>query len=161
MRSVGRCILHIMWSSRLLFNILLISLSSIACAQSQNLKFEHIGTARGLSQSNVISILQDSRGFMWFGTRDGLNRYDGYGFTVYKNDALDKSSIGNNYISDMREDDKGYIWIGTWGGGLDRYDRRTNQFVHFRHDPADPASLSSNLVICLLRDSRGALWIGT
>ena len=98
---------------------------------------------------------------MWFGTRDGLNRYDGYGFTVYKNDALDKSSIGNNYISDMREDDKGYIWIGTWGGGLDRYDRRTNQFVHFRHDPADPASLSSNLVICLLRDSRGALWIGT
>ncbi|MDP4150920.1 MAG: two-component regulator propeller domain-containing protein [Bacteroidota bacterium] len=125
------------------------------------MKFEHLGTAAGLSQSNAICILEDSRGFMWFGTRDGLNRYDGYQFTVYKNDALDNKSLGNNFIMSMVEDDKGFIWVGTWGGGLDRYDRRTNEFTHYRHDPKNDASLSSDLVICLLRDSRGNLWIGT
>ncbi|HWK03975.1 MAG TPA: two-component regulator propeller domain-containing protein [Puia sp.] len=132
-----------------------------AYSQSQHVKFQHLGTADGLSQSNVICIMQDSRGFMWFGTRDGLNRYDGYQFTVYKNDPQDRNSLGNSFIMDMVEDGKGYIWVGTWGGGLDRYDRRTNQFLHFRHDPADPNSLSNNLVICLMRDSRGVLWVGT
>ena len=130
-------------------------------AQPLHLKFQHLGTVEGLSQSNVICILQDSRGFMWFGTRDGLNRYDGYQFTVYKNDPLDDKSLGGNFIMDMVEDDRGYIWIGTWGGGLDRYDRKTNQFVHFKHNAADQASLSSDLVACLFRDSRGSLWVGT
>ena len=149
-----------MWPYRYLF-ILLLFFSFRAYPQSQHLKFQHLGTAEGLSQSNVICILQDSRGFMWFGTRDGLNRYDGYQFTVYKNDPLDSKSLGSNFIMDMVEDEKGYIWIGTWGGGLDRYDRRSNQFIHFRHDPADTGSLSSNLVLRLLRDSRGTIWVGT
>lgn len=98
---------------------------------------------------------------MWFGTREGLNRYDGYTFTVYKNKLGDDKSLANNLVNAIVEDDKGNLWIGTWGGGLDRYDRRTDQFVHFRHDPADPASLSSNLVLSLLRDSRGDIWVGT
>ncbi|HTI09390.1 MAG TPA: two-component regulator propeller domain-containing protein [Puia sp.] len=146
---------------RHLFIALQVCFSLSATSQSQHVKFEHLGTADGLSQSNVICIMQDSRGFMWFGTRDGLNRYDGYQFTVYKNDPLDKKSLGNSFIMDMVEDREGAIWIGTWGGGLDRYDRQRNQFIHFRHDAADPNSLSSNLVIRLLRDSRGVLWVGT
>lgn len=146
---------------RYLFIALSLCLSSSAFSQSQHVKFEHLGTGDGLSQSNVICIMQDSRGFMWFGTRDGLNRYDGYQFTVYKNDPEDKKSLGNSFVMDMVEDGEGYIWIGTWGGGLDRYDRQHNQFTHFRHDPADTNSLSSNLVIRVVRDRRGILWVGT
>src|SRR5579859_3867293 len=130
----------------------------LAPSQNMHLSFEHLGTARGLSHSNVICTLQDSRGFMWFGTREGLNRYDGYTFTVYKNKVGDDTSLSNNLVNAIVEDAKGYLWIGTWGGGLDRYDRRTDEFVHFRHDPGNPASLSSDLVLCLLRDSRGVLW---
>jgi signal transduction histidine kinase/ligand-binding sensor domain-containing protein/CheY-like chemotaxis protein len=141
--------------------LLLLFHSILAYPQSEHLSFEHLGTAQGLSHSNVICTLQDSRGFMWFGTREGLNKYDGYLFTVYRNKIGDDRSLTNNLVNAIVEDDKGYLWIGTWGGGLDRYDRRTDQFVHFRHNPADPNSLSSNLVLSLLRDSRGYIWIGT
>jgi signal transduction histidine kinase/ligand-binding sensor domain-containing protein/ActR/RegA family two-component response regulator len=126
-----------------------------------HLSFEHLGTTKGLSHSNVMCALQDSRGFMWFGTREGLDRYDGYSFTVYKNKGGDDRSLSNNVVNAIVEDARGYLWIGTWGGGLDRYDRKTNTFTHFRHDANNPHSLSSNLVLCLLRDSHGTIWIGT
>jgi len=138
-----------------LFHVLL------AYPQSEHLSFEHLGTAQGLSHSNVICTLQDSRGFMWFGTREGLNKYDGYIFTVYKNKLGDNKSLSNNLVNSIVEDDKGDLWIGTWGGGLERYDRKTDQFIHFQHNPADPGSLSSNLVLSLQKDSRGYLWVGT
>jgi len=67
---------------------LLLMIPFFGLSQNKHLKFEHLQTDAGLSQSNVISILQDSRGFMWFGTRDGLNKYDGYKFTIYKNDPF-------------------------------------------------------------------------
>jgi len=146
---------------RSLWYCLLLAFPLFAYPQSEHLTFEHLGTTQGLSNSNVICTLQDSRGFMWFGTREGLNKYDGYTFTVYRNNALDNKSLANNLVNDMVEDTKGYLWIGTWGGGLDRYDRRTNQFTHYRHEPANPVSLSSNLVTALLLDSRGILWVGT
>ena len=146
---------------RYLCALLLLFHSILAYPQSEHLSFEHLGTAQGLSHSNVICTLQDSRGFMWFGTREGLNKYDGYSFTVYKNKQGDDKSLANNLVNSIVEDDNGYLWIGTWGGGLDRYDRRTDQFVHFRHNPADPGSLSSNLVLALLRDTRGDIWVGT
>jgi signal transduction histidine kinase/ligand-binding sensor domain-containing protein/ActR/RegA family two-component response regulator len=148
-------------SYRYLVCLLALLHTLIAYPQLDRLSFEHLGTAQGLSQSNVICTLQDSRGFMWFGTREGLNKYDGYVFTVYKNKIGDDNSLSNNLINALVEDDKGYLWIGTWGGGLDRYDRRTDQFTHFRHVDTDPNSLSSNLVLSLLRDSRGAIWVGT
>src|SRR4051794_34799380 len=85
--------------------------SFVATAQKQSLKFEHLDINDGLSQNNVKCILQDSRGFMWFGTRDGLNKYDGYKFTVYKNDIQDSNSISNNFISEIVEDAGGIIWI--------------------------------------------------
>ena len=150
-----------MVSYRYLCALLLLFHSILSYPQSEHLSFDHLGTAQGLSQSNVICTLQDSRGFMWFGTREGLNKYDGYNFTVYKNKLGDDKSLANNLVNAIVEDNKGYLWIATWGGGLDRYDRRTDQFVHFRHNPADPASLSSNLVLSLLRDSRGSIWVGT
>ena len=78
-------------------------------SQTTNIRFDHLGTADGLSQSNVKCILQDKRGFMWFGTRDGLNKYDGYKFTVYKNDPSNTNSLSNDYIGDIIEDAEGNI----------------------------------------------------
>src|ERR1700694_5709437 len=81
-----------------------------AASQRQNIRFEHLGTDEGLSQSNVTCILQDSRGFMWFGTRDGLNKYDGYKITVYKNNLKNKNSLSNNYTPDIFESPEGDLW---------------------------------------------------
>src|SRR4029077_5484911 len=99
---------------RLLLFVFMQSAGLYAICQKKNIGFEHLGTDQGLSQSNVLSILQDSRGFMWFGTRDGLNRYDGYTFTVYKNNEKDKHSISNNYVYHVVESSTGDLWIATW-----------------------------------------------
>lgn len=94
--------------------------------------FNHITVEDGLSQSTVFCILQDAKGFMWFGTTDGLNRYDGYNFVVYNNNPTDTTSISGNSITALYEDDEGYLWIGTNEGILNRYNRKTNTFKHFR-----------------------------
>jgi signal transduction histidine kinase/ligand-binding sensor domain-containing protein/CheY-like chemotaxis protein len=117
-------------------------------------RFEHIGTESGLSQSNVICILHDSRGFMWFGTRDGLNKYDGYSFTIYKNIPTDARSISNNFITGIAEDRNGDLWIATWGGGVNRYDRAKDRFVRYTVNPA------TNFINTILVDSKGFVWVG-
>ena len=124
-------------------------------AQSAQWKFQHIGTEAGLSQSNITCILQDSRGFMWFGTRDGLNKYDGYRFTVFQNIEGDQKTISCNYITETAEDKKGDLFIGTWGGGLNRFDREKNLFIHY------PGDLASLFIYSLFLDSNGILWIAT
>src|SRR5512143_3649178 len=96
-------------------------------------RFDHIGIAQGLSQSSVRVIFQDSLGFLWFGTEDGLNRFDGYAFKTYKPDPDVTSSLSDRWISSMIEDQDGYLWIAT-AGGLNRYDPHTEQFVHYLHD---------------------------
>ena len=148
----------------LFFFLLVLILSgtyTAVLAQHDQLRFQHVGTREGLSHSNVISILRDSRGYMWFGTRDGLNRYDGYTFTTFKNDPQDLQSISNNTIISMIEDHEGFIWIATWGGGLNRFDRNTEKFLRFQHDPSVPTSLGSNLLNTLMLDHNNTLWIGT
>ena len=89
----------------------------------QHLRFERISLEQGLSQSTMFCMLQDSQGFLWFGTEDGLNRYDGYTFTVYKQSGKMPSSLGGNWISAMLEDSSGALWFGTRDRGLERYDR--------------------------------------
>ena len=113
-------------------------------AQPPQLKFSHLDRDAGLSQSNVICILQDRRGFMWFGTRDGLNKYDGYQFTVYKNNTEDTNSLSNNFITGIIEDSKAALWITTWGGGLNRFDREKNRFTHYRHDKKNVNTISDD-----------------
>src|SRR3977135_433722 len=136
------------------FLFIFLQLSGLcAISQRKNIKFEHLGTDQGLSQSNVTCILQDSRGFMWFGTRDGLNKYDGYKFTVYKNDNKSVNSLSNNYVSDIYESPDGNIWIATWGGGLNIYNRKKEQFTSYRHDEQNQNSLSSDFVTSILLDS--------
>src|SRR5215211_5823950 len=105
------------------------------------LRFDHISIEQGLSQSSVRVILQDSRGFIWFGTEDGLNRYDGYNFKTFKPDPDVSSSLSDRWITSIVEDQDGYLWIGTRQGGLNRYDSRTEEFDHYLHDDHLPSSL--------------------
>ncbi len=124
-------------------------------------RFDHVSAAQGLSSPEVWSVLRDRRGFLWFGTLDGLNRFDGYQMKVFKYSPADPASLSDNAIRTLYEDRAGILWIGTWTGGLDRYDRDTETFTHFQHDPANPDSLSSNGVFAILEDRAGMLWLGT
>ena len=125
------------------------------------LRFDHISIEQGLSQSSVHVIFQDSHGFLWFGTQDGLNRYDGYTFKTYKPDPDSPTSLSDRWINSIVEDQEGYLWIATRLGGLNRYDPRTEQFIHFRHDDTDPLSISSDRINVLYIDKKGNLWLGT
>ena len=98
---------------------------------------------------------------MWFGTQDGLNKYDGYNISVYKKDSKNPRSLSNNYIKDAKEDTNGDMWIATWGGGLNRYNRLKDNFTSFKHDPLRTNSISGNFLGSLLRDSDGKIWIST
>ena len=128
---------------------------------SQRIKFETISLEQNLSQSTVRAIYRDSHGFMWFGTEDGLNKYDGYNFTVYRINPDDSTSLGGNFIRIIHEDKNGFIWIGTNGGGLSRFDRVTDKFTRFQNIPADSNSLSNNFVWAFHEDKTGNFWIGT
>jgi ligand-binding sensor domain-containing protein/signal transduction histidine kinase len=124
-------------------------------------KFEHISVEHGLSQCTVGAIYQDRRGFLWIGTSDGLNRYDGYGFKHYKNDPSDTNSLSHNGVTTIAEDGLGRLWIGTAEGGLNRFDPQRDRFIRHQYDPNDPQSLSHNHVEIIFEDSFGVLWIGT
>ncbi len=125
-----------------------------------DLRFAHLTTSDGLSQSGVTEILQDRRGFMWFATRDGLNRYDGNTFVAYKHNPNDPGSLSANYIWDLTEDDRGYLWVAT-DGGVNRFDPATERFVSYRHNPNNSNSICGDSVESIARDSRGYLWFGT
>src|SRR5215211_8535853 len=96
---------------------LFLIVSFCSFSQKQNLRFTHLGRNEGLSQSFMTSIIQGSRGFMWFGSYDGLNKYDGYKITRYKFDARNKNSLSNGNIKEIFEDSKDNLWIAT-GYGL-------------------------------------------
>lgn len=125
------------------------------------LRFERFSLEDGLSQNSVLALLQDRQGYLWIGTQDGLNRYDGYEFVHFKNDPEDPDSLSHNGVISLLEDTDGTIWVGTWGGGLNRYDPATGRFTRYRHDPENPVSLAADIVPALLRDSRGRLWVAT
>jgi len=141
--------------------IILLAISTSLFAQNQQLHFDHLGTGNGLSELNPNCILQDSRGFIWIGTADGLNRYDGYKFKIFRNDVKDTTSIGNNYIQDIIEDRSGGIWIATVGGGLNKFDRNTNRFQRYRHNEKDKSSISSDFISKVALDGSGKMWVGT
>jgi PAS domain S-box-containing protein len=125
------------------------------------IQFEHLTIQEGLSQNAGLVIMQDQQGYLWIGTQDGLNRYDGHGFTVFKHDPQNASSISHNSILSLTEDQQGQLWIGTWGGGLNRYDPITQTFVRYLANPNDPSTLSSDIVTSIREDSAGTLWVGT
>lgn len=124
-------------------------------------RFEHLSIDDGLSQNAGLSILQDRKGFLWIGTQDGLNRYDGVSILQFKNDPTNPYSISHNSVIALFEDTTGSIWIGTWGGGLNRYDPVSGKFTRYLADPKNPVTLSHPIVTSLAPASGGKLWVGT
>ena len=128
-----------------------------AYPQSRKVQFEHLSVKDGLSQLSVLSIYQDAQGFLWFGTRDGLNKYDGYNFQIFRESDPDRF-ISNSFIECITEDANGNLWVGT-KRGLNRFDRTVGRFVPY-YSGAD-STISDNDAICLLKDHRNILWVGT
>ncbi len=126
-----------------------------------NIRFEHITVEDGLSQNGAFAILQDRDGFMWFGTQDGLDKYDGRSFTAYRHDPDNINTPSDNWIWALLEDQSGLLWIGTLNGGLDQYDRETDTFTHYQNDPENSQSLSHNEVLAIYEGSDNSIWIGT
>jgi len=126
----------------------------------QDPNFTHITIEQGLSDQVVLEVFQDSAGFMWFGTINGLNRYDGYHIVEYRNDPTDPHSLSNNSIEDLHEDRFGTIWVAT-RSGLNAFDRRTERFTRYLHDPENTRSLSNDAVLTIHEDQSGVLWFGT
>jgi ligand-binding sensor domain-containing protein/signal transduction histidine kinase len=158
----------------ILFSFLIFSSSS---SQSDEYIFKQLTDADGLSQSTIFSMIQDRDGYLWLGTIDGLNRYNGYEFRVYVNDASNASSISDNFISELFEDSDGFIWVGTVNGYLNRFDRKTEVFKRYfvndffktiKSPESDfydyPLAFSRNqinTITSITEDSNGYLWIGT
>jgi two-component system, sensor histidine kinase ChiS len=129
--------------------------------ENQSMLFEHLSIEDGLSQSVVNVILQDHLGFMWFGTQDGLNRFDGNEITIFKHDPNQPGSICDNFIQSIYEDDEGILWVGTFGGGLNRFDPKTEQFYCYLPDPNVSHSISHPTVSSIVQADDGTFWLGT
>ncbi len=119
----------------------------------------HIDSSGGLSHNSVYSILQDQDGFLWIGTMDGLNRYDGYEFVTYRHDPDDPQSLSHNFIGTLLEDRSGNLWVGT-PRGLNRLDRQNNTFTRYTLE-SEGVGDEGRYVLCLHEDSGGLLWVGT
>lgn len=145
---------------RILFLVVIILYFQNSFSQSQ-IRFERLNIEDGLSQSTVFCIHQDSKGFMWFGTSDGLNKYDGYKFVIYKSDPEKPNSISSNYINCIFEDSRKRLWIGTRDGGLNLYEPKTETFKHFAHDDERKSSLANNTIYQIYETHDSALWLAS
>jgi ligand-binding sensor domain-containing protein len=135
--------------------------SNLANAQSKPVIFDRFNTRDGLSQNKIFDIVQDTLGFIWIGTEDGLNRYDGYEFKVYKNDPNDIGSLSNNMIETMHVTKNGDLWLGGNLGGLSKFDFNTETFTNFLHDHSDINTIIGNNITDISEDEKGNLWIAT
>jgi signal transduction histidine kinase/ligand-binding sensor domain-containing protein/CheY-like chemotaxis protein/HPt (histidine-containing phosphotransfer) domain-containing protein len=150
------------WSAALfIISGLICEPSAAAAADAPPLILEHLTTADGLPQATVMATLQDSQGFVWLGTEDGLVRYDGHDLYRYAYTRSDPHSLPGNFIWDIVEDAHHDLWIAVKEGGVARWNRASDTFTVYRHDPRNPASLASDTVRAIVLDARGQLWIGT
>ncbi|MFO7527108.1 MAG: two-component regulator propeller domain-containing protein, partial [Ignavibacteriaceae bacterium] len=125
---------------------------------AQSIVFSHLTVDDGLSNNDVNTLIQDKTGFIWFGTEDGLNRYDGYQFKIFRNDPADSNSISDNTIWALLEDSKGYIWAGTKNGILNRFNPLLENFSQLK---LSVTNTSNNSITALFEDSKRNIWIGT
>ena len=139
---------------------LLVSSFSGIDAQPERLQFKHLTPDEGLSSSIVLSIIQDHTGLMWIGTSDGLNRYDGYNFVVFRNDPSDSTSLANNVVRTLYEDRNHVLFIGT-ENGLCSYDSKRNSFVNYSLKTSSPLKGISCIVLKIIEDSLGNFWLAT
>lgn len=121
-------------------------------------EIEKINKKQGLSSSRITGIVQDSDGFLWIGTQDGLNRYDGFDFRIFQKT---NSNISSNDITDIIIDSQNKIWIATLGGGVNIYDKEKDRFKSLKNIASNPKEIISNQANVLFEDSKGFIWIGT
>jgi len=148
----------------MLFVFILFLLPSLAVSSESgvaNVRFDSLSLEQGLSQATVQAIVQDREGFIWFGTQEGLNRYDGYDFTIFRRDPDDPSSLANDWIWALHEGPDGKLWIGTNGGGLSRYDPETGGITNFRDESPDADKRRANQVRAIHVSRSGTVWLGT
>jgi signal transduction histidine kinase/ligand-binding sensor domain-containing protein/CheY-like chemotaxis protein/HPt (histidine-containing phosphotransfer) domain-containing protein len=148
-----------MWQLLLLTGLWLAVPSALA-TEVKPMTFRHLTVADGLSQSTVMDIHQDSRGYIWLATENGLDRYDGYSVRRYQRGVTQNGELANDYIWQIAEDHLGHLWLATNGGGVARWNPETDRFTHFRHDENDPQSLTSDHIRSLLITPSG-VWAGT
>jgi len=135
--------------------------ASAAQADAPALVLDHLTLEDGLPQATVMTTLQDSQGFVWLGTEDGLVRYDGRDLHRYARSRTASGSLPGNYVWQIVEDVHGNLWIALNDSGVAKWDRRTDAFTSYRHDPDDARSIASDRVRTVLLDARGSVWIGT
>jgi ligand-binding sensor domain-containing protein/serine phosphatase RsbU (regulator of sigma subunit) len=140
-------------------SLTLFSFSSEILSQG-HISFNHLTIEDGLSQGSVTCILQDRTGFMWFGTQDGLNRYDGYTVKIFKNDPGDSTSLSDNFIFSIHEDRSGTLYIETQSGTIQRYNPRTESFQLVNRDNINLEGAKVNSVGAMLQESSGVRWTG-
>jgi|GEM_PF-2731867 len=143
------------------FKIIILFLIISSSSNAQELRFKNLSVADGLSNNSITAICQDNFGFIWIGTSDGLNKFDGNKFTVYRNTSGDSTSLSDNYILSLCEDKDGYLWIGTDKGGLNRFDPKTETFRHYTSDIKNPNSICNNSINYIIEDKMGNIWIAT
>ena len=144
---------------QILFFFLLIfsGIGSVVHAQNSTESFKRYSIDQGLAQSSVYSIMQDSKGFLWFGTQSGLSKYDGIKFYNYEYDLADTNSLSSNWIYALDEDQYGNIWIGT-RSGLNKLNTKLGNVVRFEHSANNPNSLPDPKVYCVHVDAAGLIW---
>ncbi|MBL3655144.1 AraC family transcriptional regulator [Fulvivirga sediminis] len=145
----------------LLFIIILLAAASTAISQTSQEDFRIYSKKDGLSSNNVTSFAQTPDGYLWLGTTDGLNRFDGYSFKVFKHNEQDSTSISDNHITALFVDHAGALWVGTKTKGLNRYLSENQNFEHFPHNNYDSHSITNHFVTCITEDANHQLWIGT
>lgn len=149
---------------KILLSIVL--LHAFAYAQLSNIKFERLSSEivkqdKGLSQNSVQAIVQDNDGFLWVGTWDGLNRYDGYSFSIIKPDYFNPvSGLSSSSIRALYIDNEGFLWVGT-ESGLNKYNIKTRKFIQYKHNINKENSISSDYVNAITEDKYGNIWVGT
>ncbi len=140
--------------------VILLSFGFLIAESHHSYQFQTIDINDGLSLNSVMTIVKDREGFMWFGTEDGLNRYDGVSFKHFRHDPMDASSLNSSSIISSMIDSRGDLWIGTYAAGLNKYVAETENFITYKPDPADSVTVGNGSVWGLHEDHEGYFWIG-
>ncbi len=147
-------------SFKLIFLSIIIIPFHYLYAQQSNIVFEHFSIDQGMYETNINSVIQDKTDFLWFGTWAGVEKYDGYNFTAYKQEPDNPNSIKNQFVNTLYQDKEGNIWIGTLHG-VEKFDPNRGVFKHYKPHPTDKETELNNNVFSICEDKDGILWIGT
>lgn len=137
-----------------------LTLGATASAAPTHIRFDRLSVQEGLSQTSVFHVFQDSRGYIWLATEDGLNRFDGYNFRIYRHDERDSESLPADLVWKVVEDRHGDIWVATEGGGVARWSWEQDTFTTYRNEIGNNRSIASNATRALVIEGDGGVWVG-